>query len=285
MSPSRRRLRHRVLFTADAGPATATPSTAAVALLLLSESVKILPHFSPGHPLMMSTKFSDFLNPLTPCPHLELIYDMKFTQLRPLFHDPLPPPMRTSYLRCLKVCFFNIYEAQEDTYSTPLIASYLLATRINGHPLVLSVWFSSRRHLEASEVCQQSYVIEVADFKYDFIHTLPGPLGGFGCRNKIFAIKAFWVVYYFTVLVARKSWRPLNSCCVLTCWKIFGRALLQMSKKLLGFTNRYHGNLAPCKMWRCYVTDCFFKTICSNGKRSWKESATLFLVSSVVTAF
>ena len=40
---------------------------------------------------MTSTNISDFLTPLIPCPRLELIYTIKFTQpLRLLFHDPLP---------------------------------------------------------------------------------------------------------------------------------------------------------------------------------------------------
>ena len=44
-------------------------------------------------------KIFRFFDPLPPCPHLELICSIKFTQpllLRPLFHDP--PPMGTSYL-------------------------------------------------------------------------------------------------------------------------------------------------------------------------------------------
>ena len=48
---------------------------------------------------MMSAKFLDSSDP--PCPHLELICSIKFTQppcLHPLFHDPLPPQMRTSFL-------------------------------------------------------------------------------------------------------------------------------------------------------------------------------------------
>ena len=47
----------------------------------------------------MSAKLSDFLTPFPPCPHLDLIYTIEFTQpllLRPLLHDP--PPMPTSYL-------------------------------------------------------------------------------------------------------------------------------------------------------------------------------------------
>ena len=52
-----------------------------------------------GHPLKTSTKFSDFLTP-TPCPHLDLIYTMRFTQpplLRQLFHD-LPFPLGCVHL-------------------------------------------------------------------------------------------------------------------------------------------------------------------------------------------
>ena len=48
------------------------------------------------HPLMTSAKFSAFLTPFPPCPHLELICSIEFTQpplLRPLFPDP-PPPLR-----------------------------------------------------------------------------------------------------------------------------------------------------------------------------------------------
>ena len=44
--------------------------------------------------------FVYFLPP-PPCPHLELIYGIKFTQPTlpcPFFHDPLPPLMQTSYL-------------------------------------------------------------------------------------------------------------------------------------------------------------------------------------------
>ena len=44
-------------------------------------------------------KIFGFFTP--PCQHLELICSMKFTQpplLRPLFHEPSPPLMRTSYL-------------------------------------------------------------------------------------------------------------------------------------------------------------------------------------------
>ena len=40
----------------------------------------------------MSGKFLAFLTPSHPCPHLDVIYSMKFTRtplLRPLFHDPL----------------------------------------------------------------------------------------------------------------------------------------------------------------------------------------------------
>ena len=47
----------------------------------------------------MSTKMLDLSPPPPPCPHLEMIYTVKFIQpllLRPLFHDP--PTMRTSYL-------------------------------------------------------------------------------------------------------------------------------------------------------------------------------------------
>ena len=43
----------------------------------------------------------DFDWPLPLCRHLDLIYTMKFMQpplLCPLLHDPLLPPMRTSYL-------------------------------------------------------------------------------------------------------------------------------------------------------------------------------------------
>ena len=46
-------------------------------------------------------KIFGFFDPLSPCLNLELINIIKFTQspfLCPLFHDPLPPPMRTSYL-------------------------------------------------------------------------------------------------------------------------------------------------------------------------------------------
>ena len=52
-------------------------------------------------PDMLSAKLSAFLTPSFPHPHLELIYTVKFTEpplLSPLFHDPLPPLMRTSYL-------------------------------------------------------------------------------------------------------------------------------------------------------------------------------------------
>ena len=48
---------------------------------------------------MTSSKFSDFLTP-TPCPHLDLIYTMRFTQpplLRQLFHD-LPFPLGCVHL-------------------------------------------------------------------------------------------------------------------------------------------------------------------------------------------
>ena len=48
---------------------------------------------------MMSTKFSDILTPFFPCPHLDLIYTIKFMQtllLRLLLHDP--PLMWTSFL-------------------------------------------------------------------------------------------------------------------------------------------------------------------------------------------
>ena len=44
-------------------------------------------------------KMFGFFDP--PCPHFELIYCIKFTQsplLCPLFHEPPPPLMRTSYL-------------------------------------------------------------------------------------------------------------------------------------------------------------------------------------------
>ena len=50
-------------------------------------------------PEMMSEIFLAFLTPSLPCPHLDLIYIMKFAQpplLHPLFHDF--PPMWTSYL-------------------------------------------------------------------------------------------------------------------------------------------------------------------------------------------
>ena len=42
-------------------------------------------------PLMTSAKFLGFWPPSPPCPHLDLIYTIKFTQpllLHPLFHDP-----------------------------------------------------------------------------------------------------------------------------------------------------------------------------------------------------
>ena len=42
-----------------------------------------------------------FFCPPPPCPHLELIYALNFTQpplLHLLFHDPPSPPMQTSYL-------------------------------------------------------------------------------------------------------------------------------------------------------------------------------------------
>ena len=52
---------------------------------------------------MTSTKFWDFL---TPSPLFAFYYTIRFTQpplLRPLFHDPPPPPMRTSYLEAPSV--------------------------------------------------------------------------------------------------------------------------------------------------------------------------------------
>ena len=52
-------------------------------------------------PDMRSAKISKFLTPFHPCPHLNLIYSIKFTQpplLHLLFHDHPPPLMRTSYL-------------------------------------------------------------------------------------------------------------------------------------------------------------------------------------------
>ena len=51
---------------------------------------------------MMFAKFSDFL---TPCLHLDLFNAIKFTQpplLDPLFNDPLPPLIWTSYLKAPK---------------------------------------------------------------------------------------------------------------------------------------------------------------------------------------
>ena len=47
---------------------------------------------------MTSTKISDFLTPSPPCPHMELIHTIKFTQPHLLFHDRHPPPKRTSYM-------------------------------------------------------------------------------------------------------------------------------------------------------------------------------------------
>ena len=59
---------------------------------------------------MTTAKFSDFLTPSPPCPHLDLIYTIKFTQpplLRTLIHDPLPPPMRT-YLMDAPLHYFKL---------------------------------------------------------------------------------------------------------------------------------------------------------------------------------
>ena len=56
----------------------------------------VLTSFVREPPDMMSAKFWAFWPP-PPCPHLDLIYTMKFMQpplLRPLIHDPFPP------LRC-----------------------------------------------------------------------------------------------------------------------------------------------------------------------------------------
>ena len=54
---------------------------------------------------MMSAKFSDFFDPLPPCPHLPLIYTSicSIKSMQPplpclLFHDPPPPLLQTSYL-------------------------------------------------------------------------------------------------------------------------------------------------------------------------------------------
>ena len=49
----------------------------------------------------MYAKLFEFSDPLFPCLQADLTYATRFTHpplLRPLFHDPLPPPMRTSYL-------------------------------------------------------------------------------------------------------------------------------------------------------------------------------------------
>ena len=51
-------------------------------------------------PFVTSAKFSAFLTP-PPCPHLHLIFTIKFTQhpsQHALFHDPPSPLMWTSYL-------------------------------------------------------------------------------------------------------------------------------------------------------------------------------------------
>ena len=52
-----------------------------------------------GLPVIMSTKILDFSTLFPLCPHLELIYIIKFTQpplLCTLFHDP--PPMQTYFM-------------------------------------------------------------------------------------------------------------------------------------------------------------------------------------------
>ena len=66
--------------------------------VLLSQSLAAAPPSAPilpgEFPDMMSAKFSAFLTPSLLCPHLDLIYAMKFTQpplLCPLFHDHPPP--------------------------------------------------------------------------------------------------------------------------------------------------------------------------------------------------
>ena len=60
----------------------------------------VLPYMIP-----YPQNFRIFL-PLPPCLHLELIFTIKFTQpplLCPLFHDPLTPQVRTSYIRIWKL--------------------------------------------------------------------------------------------------------------------------------------------------------------------------------------
>ena len=50
---------------------------------------------------MMSAKILDFFTPgpLPPWPHLDLIHTKtQPPSLPPLFHEPPPPPMQTSYL-------------------------------------------------------------------------------------------------------------------------------------------------------------------------------------------
>ena len=68
-------------------------------VLRLASSCKNLPTCLRGHPFMTSAKFSDFLTPSPPCPHLIKMYSTKFTQpplLRPHGHYP-PPPSRCRY--------------------------------------------------------------------------------------------------------------------------------------------------------------------------------------------
>ena len=48
-----------------------------------------------GHPIMISTIFFDFLSP-PPCPHLEVIYTIKFMQ-PPLLCGPLPSPLQCGH--------------------------------------------------------------------------------------------------------------------------------------------------------------------------------------------
>ena len=58
------------------------------------------PFLAYGSSLNDVHKNFGFFDILPPCPHLDLIYALKFTQppfLRPHFHDP--PPMRTSHLK------------------------------------------------------------------------------------------------------------------------------------------------------------------------------------------
>ena len=68
-------------------------------------------------------KFFGFFDPLPASPHLDLIYTIKFTQ--PLFHEPPPNPMWTSYLEAAVVRVTQMYEWRDDRANGGQTATFI----------------------------------------------------------------------------------------------------------------------------------------------------------------